>query len=616
MDKRTKVKWLGPVLLIALAALHGCSGSSSGGDSGDSGDAGLYQGKVYMVGSLQGEVGEALRDSLANAVSYDGQAKDAPIFIAGSEVRRLDSWTAAGIAGAYKENLPIAVVQATEEEVNALLAMLGLEQNYKLPTGLPEGKAYADLFAADIEANGDSHVWALYPPGESCAEGCGGGPAPAPQDQAGGDQPGLQVMELFLEWLKEDGKRAEKLQAADAAAGQAIAQAADDKNLPKIARKEVYDNAFRTNCSANIANAREKGRDRKVGQEGVYQIRHTYYAAHSFNTTDGMDSDWFYVQQKASLNLSNCFLFASWCKLYEDVPDLGYKGQEWSIDCCGDYARFYELDSWIEGQEYYLNPNLVLVEDSPSTASYVKKVTSGITMNFGGKVGFSKAGLPTPEISAGVTIHDSQEFEVPDTWVVNDSRNRHNNARWHYAFADTGSSFFPNGWPGYWALNRPPEVTRSNFSLTNQWVWKVGPALRNDPRAQQFKVRFRAQKKRTYAGKPIVQGAVHVMDAPDDWVFTVPLIYPPQLGTTPTQLSFGVAGGNQDVDLAASRNWIASCDQPWCTVFPASGTRDDVPWLHVMVDRNDTGGPRQAIVTVRMVDGKGEAKITVFQSRI
>jgi hypothetical protein len=35
-----------------------------------------------------------------------------------------------------------------------------------------------------------------------------------------------------------------------------------------------------------------------------------------------------------------------------------------------------------------------------------------------------------------------------------------------------------------------------------------------------------------------------------------------------------------------------------------------------MVDRNDTGGPRQAIVTVRMVDGKGEAKITVFQSRI
>lgn len=72
MDKRTKVKWLGPVLLIALAALHGCSGSSSGGGSGDSGDAGLYQGKVYMVGSLQGETGEILKGYLANAVSYDG----------------------------------------------------------------------------------------------------------------------------------------------------------------------------------------------------------------------------------------------------------------------------------------------------------------------------------------------------------------------------------------------------------------------------------------------------------------------------------------------------------------------------------------------------------------
>ncbi len=618
MDMRTKVKWLGPVLLIALVAvLHGCSGGSSGGGSGGSGDAGLYQEKVYVLGDIQGEVGEALRGSLADAQFYNGQAKDAPIFIAGSEVRRLDAWTKAGIAGAYKENLPVAVVQATEEEVNALLAMLGLEQNYKLPTGLPEGKAYADIFAVDTEANGDSHTWASYPPdapGESCAGGCDGESASAQQDQAGGYQPGNQVAELFLEWLKQDGKRAEKMQAADAAAGQAIAQAADDKNLVKIGQKEVHTNAFRTNCSANIANARENGRDRKVGQEGVYQIQHTYYAAHSFNATDGMDSDWFYVQQKASLNLSNCFLFASWCKLYEDVHGLGYKGQEWSIDCCGDYARFYETDSWIEDQDYYLNPNLLLVKHSPSTASGVKKVTSAITMNFGGKVGF-KSGLPAPEISAGVTINNSQEFEVPDTWVVNDSLNRDNNAKWHYAFADTGDSYFPNGWVGYWALPRPPEVTRSNFTFTNQWVWKVGPALRDDPRAQQFKVRFRAQKRRSYAGNPIFTKTVHVMDAPNDWVFTVPLIYPPQLGATPAKLDFRAAADVANVDIAASRNWTASSNQPWCTVSPASGTKD-APWTHVTVDKNDTGTERQATVTVRAADGKGEMKIIVFQARI
>lgn len=617
MEKRIRIGWAGPLLLVVLTALlHGCGGD--GGSTAD--DNGLYRGKVYVVGELEGDVGDVLRNSLATSLPYDGQAHDAPIIIAGSEVQRLSGGGAAGISGAYRARLPIILVRATQEQANALLGLLGLEQNYELPEGLAADRAYADIFAVDTEAGGDSYTWSSYPPLPSPD---GKEPSLIQEDWVSSYQSGSQVTELLLEWLRDDGRRTEKEQAAREAAGQAIAQTADGKNLVDIAMKYVDSKVYRTRCSAKISNADNAGKDRKFGT-GTYQFHHYYYAAHSFNTTDGMDSDWLYVQQRASFNLSNCFQYASKCRLFEDVRmpsrDVNHDRYYYECckygdivlftDCCGDYASSYKLDSWIAGQDKS-STNLVLVEHSPATDSNVATVKSSITMNFGGKVGFSKDG-PSGEVSGGVTINHSQEVKVPDTWVLNDSLTTVHNARWSYTFK--GSEVFQKGL--FWAaLHKPADVSYMNFSLLNQWVWKAGPALRDDPNAKKFRVKFSAQKKRTYGEGCVLSicKSVDVLDPPDEIIFTVPLTYPPLLATAPTSLSFKAAADTQKVELAVSGNWNASCDQPWCTVFPQSGTHDAL-LLQVMVDENKTD-PRQAHVTIRRADGKGETKITVLQSK-
>ena len=147
--------------LIMACMLSGC-GSSSTVSSADQ-----YQQKVYVIGEIKdpstsatGEISEvrgpadAVKHVFVNRVAYDGVSADAPIFIAADQVLSLSDTMRKGLLDTYRNSYPIVVVHGGEAEINALLGILGLEQNYKLPENFP----YAELFAVDRDAGGNFHV--------------------------------------------------------------------------------------------------------------------------------------------------------------------------------------------------------------------------------------------------------------------------------------------------------------------------------------------------------------------------------------------------------------------------------------------------------------------------
>ena len=83
----------------------------------------------------------------------------------------------------------------------------------------------------------------------------------------------------------------------------------------------------------------------------------------------------------------------------------------------------------------------------------------------------------------------------------------------------------------------------------------------------------------------------------------------------PLDLSFAAAGGFQPMDLAVSRAWQASSDQPWCTVNPEAGSPGN-PRVFVTTERNESGADRFANITFQTSDGKGKSTTRVFQSRL
>ncbi len=578
------------VALVMALALSGCGSDGSDGmagfaeqkmaDSylttagGSESFADRHGEKVYVIGNLSGTLADEIEQVFMNRVAYDGVSTDAPILVAADRVQSLSDIEREGIFNTFQNCYPVAVLHGKEEQINALLGILGLEQNYTLPAGKP----YAELFAVDREEENHTFTWSLYPPdeGESVTVGADAPPVAAYTDNSG-DQ--LRRTGIFHDWIDRDRKRVTpEVRTEQQIAAGMVAKAAEDEGaeLTRIAHGYVTTKNF-TNRGNN------------------YQLDYYIYSCHSFNATDATDYDWFYVRQQGMLNASAA---------YRGVEKSGRQ------DFVYFYVGNYRMDNWMEGLTGR-GSGVSILAANPQNANNVSQVTSGIDWNIGGSVGF-QGKEATGSLNLGVTIHNSTTVNVSDCEVVNNSGSNVNNARWRYEFKRaTQSVYF-----GTTRLSEPPVLSRANFQPVNQWIWKFAPSVRDSDR-KTFASQLDVELLYSVSGDPgvfwIAGDVKSLAYDGGSWKFEVPLTYPPLL-VSPHYVDFTAAGQHKSRNISVSRKWTASGSQPWCRVEPAHGTGASTH-VNITVDPNRTGASRTAKIKFKTEDGRGSDTMTVFQSQ-
>jgi hypothetical protein len=566
--------------LFAAFAISGCSDSS---DNTGGQEHNVYNGEVAYIGDLSGTLSDDIEAMFINRAPYDGSSADKPILIDANSILSLSSEQQKGILDSFHNNQPITLLQGGATEINALLEILGLEQNYSLPEGLPEDEQYAELFSVDQEADGDIFTWTTYPPMDEEVQSTDAGAPPLePYIDSNEDQ--FDRSELFLTWFKEDTSRdtAETEAYREQAAKALEATAEDDSSeLTKISKE--YSHTVNYTFQGNN-----------------YQITYFIYSCHSFNAADATDYDWFYVRQEGLLNASGAY------QGINDDPNI----TGWQNNSVGLYANSYSMLNWMEGLTSG-GSGVTLLQPKPENANNEETVTSGIVTNIGGKVGYAQGKGVSAELSGGVTITNTSTFKVKDCEVINNSGSQVNDTSWKYEFKKAKQTTYI----GRAMMNEPPILSRTTFQPVNQWIWKFSPTVR-DADQNWFYSRFDASLVETRVGTMIF---LWTFTDPINtryswfWKTKVPLPYPPLL-VAPHNLEFTRAGQTKSIDLSVSRSWTATSDQSWCRAEQTSGT-DHNPHINITVDPNDTNASRTANISFATADGKGSDTMRVFQSQ-
>jgi hypothetical protein len=583
------------VALVVVFALLGCGSDgsdsmviSAGQNTGDT-----YVGKsissedvfnqhwekVYVIGNITGTLAAEIEQIFVNRVPYDGISTDAPIIIAADSVQYLDDIQRNGVVNTFLNYYPIAVIEGSEMQINALLGILGLEQNYTLPVGKP----YVELFAIDKEEENHTFTWSMYPPdeGELMSEDSGSSYSDMPTVSAYTDSSSdqLQRTGIFHGWIDNDKNRLtpEMKDYQQEAVGMILKAAeGESSELTRIAEGFV--------TTKNFSN---RGNN--------YQLSYYIYSCHSFNATDATDYDWFYVRQEGMLNASGA---------YKGITKWG------SRDYIDFYIGNYRMDNWMDSLTSQ-GSGVSLMAANPQNVNNVSQVTSGIDWNIGGSVGFQGKDI-TGSLNAGVTIHNSTTVNVSDCEVVNNAGDNVNNAKWRYEFKRAAETV-------YFAttrLSEPPVLSRSNFQPVNQWIWKFSPTVRDSNR-KAFLSQLDVDLIETISGQPgafWISGSIkHARFDGGSWKFEVPLTYPPLL-VSPHYVDFSAAAQYKSKNIAVARNWTASSNQAWCRVEPAHGTGAETH-INITVDANKTGASRTAKIKFKTIDGRGSDTMTVFQAQ-
>lgn len=563
-------------LVLCLSFVVSCSGS--GGDSNPQSTVILRSEKIATIGNISGPLADEIQQIFVNCVPYDGLFVDAPIFIAAQSLQSLTPAQQNGIRQTYANLFPIVLVHGSEAEINILLGILGLEQNYTLPKGLPEDKPYAELFAVDLEANGYTYTWSMYPPREGIPTSTeAGAPMPTPYTDGHDDQ--LRRTAVFRQWIDQDGTRVTQEESAKTQeARQVLAAkiAAANQELTEIAKGYV-----------TTKNFTDRGNN--------YQITYKIYSCHSFDA-EHLDYDWFYVTQDGLLNASNAY--------------KGVNNPAWpNPGTVSYYIGSYKMNNWMQGMTSEGAGVVLIPPASPQNANNTETVTSGVSFNIGGSLGFNGTNA-TGSLNAGVTITNSKSITVSDCTVVNNSGDSINNAKWSYEFKRAPQIVYFD----YTTFEEPPRLTRATFQPSNQWIWQFSPAVRTANKKTFFS-QFDVQLIGSEGGQA---RTFWVADPPthnkydSSWNFEVSLPFPPLL-VAPHNLDFLTTpdAETQALDLAVARDWTASCSEAWCHVTPTGSSTH----LFVTVDRNTTKGlPRAAVITFKTKEGNGLDTTTVTQA--
>jgi hypothetical protein len=571
------------LLLLIVFILSGCGSSSSDTVSTEECALRQYTEKIYIIGEIEGELADEIGETFLNVVEYDGVSTDAPIFVAAGEMPYLSDTFRNGISDTHRNLYPVVVVDGGEEENNALLEMLGLEQNYTLP----EGILYSELFAVDREEDGHVYTWSMYPPREEPLEPIDANDPPPVYTDNPTDQ--CRRALIFQEWIEKDGERlTPEVRAYRQEGIKALAEAMGDETgeLTKLAQGFV--------TAKNISNAGNH-----------YQLTYYVYSCHSFNAPNAADHDWFYVRQEGLLNASGAYR----------VVTGSWPTKPW--DTIGYYIGGYDMENFMYGLTGQ-GDWVTLMAANPQNAVGVTQITSGIDWNIGGSVGFgvgTKEGVEgTGSLSGGVTIQHSSTVSVSDCEVINNSGDKVNNAKWSYLFPRRCQAWASG--PLYASLEPPSLLQHTTFQPVNQWIWNFSPEVRDNLTNYSFRSTFQDTvilSRGDGCRFPwVVNPPIHsTYGGPQ--TFTIPLSFPPLL-VVPHNVDFSAEAQYKSMDIVVARNWKAESDQDWCRVEPSSGTGDHTR-VNITVDKNDTSASRTATITFSLAIGAESDTMTVFQAQ-
>lgn len=564
-------------MALALFIISGCGSDSS------SSAVQQYAGKVAYVGDLNGTLADEVDQIFANSVPYDGSSTDIPIFIAAQKVLSLTEDQKQWIRDTFANGEPIVVMHGGEAEINALHTILGFEMTYSLPEGLPEGQKYAELFAI-VQLPDKISVWTMYPPtvGRPVSDSPD---APLADEDTDSDQDQLDRAEMFRDWIDEDVKKssASKVDFAASMANKAEARktlaavAGENAELTAVAKPFHVENNF--SAFGNY-----------------YTLNYYIFSCHSFNEADGKEYDWFYVRQEGQLNSKNA-----------------YKGiKQWYDGLAHDDIRYYigsyRMNNWMDGLTQQ-GSGVSLMHTSPSNENKSEQVTSGVSFNISGKVGFSGKGA-SGDVGAGLTITNSKSFSVKDCDLVNNSGDQFNNANWSYNFKRASQTVYF----AYTALQEPPLLSRSLFQPVNQWIWKFSSDIR-DKNQNWFYAQFDVDLMNSQGGPSlfwVAQEPYHTVYT-KAWKEKISLPFPPLI-VAQRNLDFPSSKSSTAFDITVSRDWTVSSNQPWCEVQQSAGTAANTH-INITVDENKTSASRTAVITFKTADGKGTATTTVSQAK-
>lgn len=593
------------LMLIMVFSFSGCGSSVS------SGPVEQYQQKVYVIGEIKdpsssatGQISEVkgladeVKQVFVTRVAYDGVSADAPIFIAADQVLSLSDTVRKGILDTYRNSFPVLVVPGGEAEINALLGILGLEQNYRLPENFP----YAELFAADRDEGG-TFTWSMYPPGASQSDN-------ATDTYVDSLDAQLSRAGMFRDWMKQNGSRASQLTAFKSEAMKALvadgATEPSESNLTKLAQVYQHVKIFTDPVNRNL-----------------YKLIYNIYSCHSFNSADGKSYDWFYVEQEGELDGSHGYGTGMRIATGDEKAALGvnHSQDQDIVKYMGSYTMSNSM--MVQGGDKS-DQSVVLESSSPETANTKTTVSSGVSFDIGGDVGFSaKAGKEfgadlSGALKTGVSIKNDRSVDVMDCTVEYKgmSSGYTDDARWLYTFPRVEQY----GWYSTWAkLYEPVKLSKGTFKPGNKWIWRFLSDVRENRKKYKnaFTATLDAENMTSVSGYAFlwipVKGPYHFPKI-SSFTDSVPLNYPPLIVAPSQNVNFSAAGQVQYMDAHVSSDWSASSNQTWCQAVPATGKGNNTQ-VSITVSPNTTGKERKATVTFTTNDGKGKDTMTVTQSQ-
>lgn len=585
------------LLVLSVTILFACSGgSSSGSKGGDGGNNNI----AYLIGQTHGEMSGVVTNNI-EMEPYDGVSTDRNIIIADPNEGVIEDRFKEGIRATYKAGKTIILEDATPTEINNLLEILGLNPSYKTGTNAAvalfaveqiKGNNFYYVAANDDDADLDNLI--AEPEQMLCETSDGTDAMYETQEgdlnkkhKSNKDKDDLTEeiiqenrMNRFMNWIYDEDGRMEKLESNMETIGKSFKKIDNSVDLKNLAEASSW--------------------DEDVSSEGQsFRINYTSYSCHSFKN----DQDFYAIRQSAVLNPSN-----NWVK-------------EETGDNCSTLAMQYgHMRRYIFKNYWNSDPGVSspLRDHSPLNANGVTSLTSGVSFDISGNVGF-KGADPTGGLSAGVHFSDSKTVNVQDV-TVNDTSASTNgwDASWKYVFKD------PDNGKRYFAcseLNDAPLLSRSNFSPVNQWVWVTSRNFRKPDGKLSFKSEFEWVSGVSYGGENAwwvtVHDARHYDYDSRKVTMDIPLEQPPLLVASTRQIDFSKSGETKSFNIVSATPWTASCNQSWCEIQASSGSATDSSGqsFHVTAENNSSDTNREAILTLKSTTTTDVVNIKIFQSK-
>ncbi|MDI9389191.1 MAG: BACON domain-containing protein [Synergistota bacterium] len=563
------------VMFLALSVFF------TGGCGGGSDDHAVIA-RAYYIGEGWEGLALYLKRYCIDFLPYDGESTDGLLFVSYGDDFVPSDGDIKSIKRAYEAGCFVVLVHATMDRANEFLGHIGLPPHFDIEGDGGEQKLVEILAVYRQQRDdGGTDIFTWVTPeytapvkSESASDDDPAKKPPLPEDDFDPDEFNEARTRHFVQYVVDEEKRLEDAERAREFAKAAVSSATDD--LTRIAQAQIIT------------------RDASKYKQH-FMINYYIYSCHSYNAADGVDYDWFVVQQRAMLNPQNNYA-------KKDAHD------EYLAKVTG-YMVHYDFENTLDD----IN-GVQLVNTSPASTSGSTSVTSGFSWSLGGDVGVSGSS-PSMNLSGSVTYSSSETVEIADCTVTNSSApsEAKTKAEWRYEFSRPGIE--KRGAPFYYGnFHDAARLSRSNFEPFNQWLWKIPPGARD--RTKGFKSKFTWVNGYSFGNQ--VAAWIEIIGVEHhDWVsstetYSIPFIYAPLIAGN--GLDFGVEGGYQPLKFGTARPWMAESDQEWCELSQYKGEANETDGIYVTVAQNETGANRWANITLRTADGKGECTVKVFQS--